>query len=86
MTTVTTPTQRKRTINMPRTRALQIALAGAHLGLSSEQTIQSFITAGLLSLASHDRVFRYALLRAAGVPFDDLAKVDYPDALAKLAP
>jgi hypothetical protein len=48
----TVPTPRRRTIGMPAIRSKQLALAAAALGLTSEQTIQSFITAGLLSLAT----------------------------------
>ena len=57
---------RKRTIHMPQTRAAQIALAAAELGISSEQFIQSAITAALLTCADHDDKLAFALARAAG--------------------
>jgi hypothetical protein len=69
---------------MPAIRSKQIALAGAALGLSAEQTIQVFITSGLLSLATHNEPFRLALLRSSGVDWDDLASADSTDVLAKL--
>lgn len=57
-------------------RARQLALAAAYLGLSdSESVIQSFITAGLLSLAEHDSTFGLALARMAGVDWDDLERI-----------
>jgi hypothetical protein len=71
---------------MTATRSRQIALAAATLGLSSEMTIQSFLTAGLLSLAAHDKVFAMALARSAGMAWDDLASADSTDVLARLMP
>ena len=82
----TVPTPRRRSIGMTTTRSRQLALAAATLGLSSELTIQSFITAGLLSLAAHDRAFAMALARSAGMTWDDLAEADSTDVLARLMP
>ena len=82
----TVPTPRRRSIGMSQTRSRQIALAAASLGISSEQAIQSFITAGLLSLAGHDKAFAMALARSAGMAWDDLAEADSTDVLARLMP
>ena len=66
----------KRTIRMPKPRARQLALAAAFLGFpDSESVIQSFITAGLLSLADHDETFKVAMLRAAGVDWDEIDRI-----------
>jgi len=66
----------KRTIRMPKPRARQLALAAAFLGLpDSESVIQSFISAGLLSLAEHDATFKLALLRACDVDWDTVQRV-----------
>jgi hypothetical protein len=65
----------KRTIHMPPSRAEQIALAAASLGLSSECLIQNFITAGLLTLAERDAPLAFALARAAGATFEDLIDI-----------
>lgn len=75
-----------RSIAMPRVRSRQVALAAAAMGVSSEQAIQSFITAGLLSLATHDRAFAMALARTAGMDFDELATADHTEVLARLMP
>jgi hypothetical protein len=72
---------------MPASRSKQLALAAAHLGLTSHQTIQSFITAGLLALATHDRAFAMALARTAGVTWEELAAdADATDTLSRLMP
>jgi hypothetical protein len=61
---------------MPAPRARQLALAASFLGFrSSEDVIQSFITAGLLSLAEHDKTFQLALMRATGIDWDVIDKV-----------
>ena len=61
---------------MPPSRARQLALAAAYLGLpDSESCIQNFVTAGLLSLSEHDSTFGLALARLAGVDWDDLERL-----------
>ena len=82
----TVPTPRRRTINMPAVRSKQIALAAAQMGLTSEQTIQSFITAGLLTLATHDPAFRYALMRTAGADWGELESADPAEMLSRVMP
>ena len=57
---------RRRTIMMPEDRAALLAIAAAYLGMSGEATIQMFITAGLLRLASKDRNLDNLLSRAGG--------------------
>jgi hypothetical protein len=42
---------------MPPTRAHQIALASAHIGINGEQFIQAAISQALASLARNDPVF-----------------------------
>jgi hypothetical protein len=65
-----------RTIGTNPSRSRQLALAAAHLGLpDSEAAIQSFITAGLLSLAEHDNTFGLALARMAGVDWSELGRI-----------
>ena len=66
----------KRTIQTTPSRSRQLALAAVFLDLpDGESVIQYFITAGILSLASHDETYKLALLRAAGVDWSDLEKV-----------
>ena len=65
-----------RTIQMPPSRSRQLALAAAYLGLpDSESAIQSFITAGLLSLAEHDSTFALAVARMAGIDWSELEAI-----------
>ena len=45
----------KRTIHMPPARSQQIALAAASLDITSEDLIQAWITAGLLTMAEARR-------------------------------
>lgn len=72
----TTPTPRRRSIDMPEVRSRQLALAAAHLGITSHQAIQSFITAGILSLAANDPLFATMLLRTSGVSWNDLISAE----------
>jgi hypothetical protein len=65
----------KRTIHMPPSRAQQIALCAASVGITSEELIQSWITAGILSMAEHDTVLSFSLARAAGATFEQLTEV-----------
>ena len=65
----------KRTIHMPPSRAQQIALASASLGISSEELIQTWITAGLLTMAEHDTPLAFAIAHAAGATFDQLIEL-----------
>jgi hypothetical protein len=62
----------KRTIHMPPSRSQQIALAAASLDITSEDLIQSFITAGLLTMAEQDAPLAFALARAGGATFEQL--------------
>jgi hypothetical protein len=72
---------------MPAVRSKQIALAAAVLGVTGEQCIQGFITAGLLSLAANDRIFAQALARTAGVSWEELESAeDHATVLAKVLP
>jgi hypothetical protein len=65
-----------RTIQTTPSRSRQLALAAAFLGMpDSESVIQSFIFAGLRSLAEHDATFKLALLRSADVDWDTLQRI-----------
>jgi hypothetical protein len=68
---------RRRTIGMTESRSQQVSLAAASLGITSEALIQSFITAGLLTMTAHDDALAFALARAGGASWEqltDLAK------------
>lgn len=66
---------RKRTIAMPETRSQQIALAAASLDITSEDLIQAWITAGLLTMAEQDAPLAFALARAGGATFEQLTEL-----------
>ena len=60
-------TDRRRTIGMPSSRARQVALAAAYLGMtSSEDFIQSAISDAIIGIASRDRAFAAMITGAAG--------------------
>jgi hypothetical protein len=72
---MTQRTESHRTILMPPSRAKQIALAATASGVSSEQWIQATITAGLLSQAASDGALAMALMRSAGISWDDIRRI-----------
>jgi hypothetical protein len=65
----------KRTINLSDTLRHQLALIAAEWGCTSEEVIQSFLAAGIMTVAEHDRTIGLALMRAAGVSWDNLRSV-----------
>lgn len=66
---------KKRTIHMPTSRANQIALAAASINVTSELLIQSFITAGLLSMADDDTMLALALAKSGGASWEQIAEL-----------
>ena len=82
----TTPTLRRRTIQMPEHRSRQLACAAAYLNTDAETCIQAAISAFLLSLASNDAVFAAVMARSGGVTWQMVAQATHADILAVLQP
>jgi hypothetical protein len=65
---------------MPETRRKMLALAAAHLGVtSSEVVIQASISALLMELAARDKGFAFALARCASVDWDDIERMEFSE-------
>ena len=77
---------RKRTINCPENLSRQLALIAAEWGCSSETVIQSFLAAGIATVAQHDTTLRLALMRSAGVDWDTLQAVAKQQHQGELVP
>ena len=73
-----------RTIAMPAVRANQIAMAGAYLGVTGHEFIQSAITAALVTLAQNDPTFALMLSRAAGTKWETLEFAERSDVIAQI--
>ncbi len=69
---------------MTEVRSNQIAMAAAKLDCSGHEFIQSCITAGLLSLAEHDKAFALCLARAAHVDWKHLKQLSTNDTVAQI--